>query len=89
MTFLPPVSEQHFVLQRADGQADADLAGVLGDRQVLEMIAEGLSTKQISACLKLSVKTGETYRSQIMEKLDIHDIASPMRYAIRQGIVPL
>jgi len=68
-----------------------DLLTQLTDRQgqVLKMIAEGLSTKQIGACLNLSVKTVETYRAQIMEKLDIHDIASLVRYAIRQGIVPL
>lgn len=68
-----------------------DLLTQLTDRQgqVLKMIAEGLSTKQIGACLNLSVKTVETYRSQIMEKLDIHDIASLVRYAIRQGIIPL
>ena len=57
--------------------------------QVLKMIAEGHSTKQIGSNLNLSVKTVETYRSQIMEKLDIHDIAGLVRYAIRQGIVPL
>ncbi|WP_153111849.1 response regulator [Propionivibrio limicola] len=57
--------------------------------QVLKMIAEGQSTKQISGHLNLSVKTIETYRAQIMEKLDIHDIAGLVRYAIRQGIVPL
>jgi len=68
-----------------------DLLTQLTDRQgdVLRMIAEGLSTKQIGACLNLSVKTVETYRSQIMEKLGIHDIAGLVRYAIRQGIVPL
>lgn len=57
--------------------------------QVLKMIAEGHSTKQIGSNLNLSVKTVETYRSQIMEKLDIRDIAGLVRYAIRQGIVPL
>ena len=57
--------------------------------QVLRMIAEGHSTKQISNELSLSIKTVETYRAQIMEKLDIHDIAGLVRYAIRQGITPL
>jgi DNA-binding NarL/FixJ family response regulator len=57
--------------------------------QVLKMIAEGQSTKQIGSHLNLSVKTVETYRSQIMEKLDIHDIAGLVHYAIRRGIVPL
>jgi DNA-binding NarL/FixJ family response regulator len=57
--------------------------------QVLRMIAEGHNTKQISNYLGLSVKTVETYRSQIMEKLDIHDVAGLVRYAIRRGIVRL
>lgn len=58
--------------------------------QVLRMISEGHSTKQISTNeLSLSIKTVETYRAQIMEKLDIHDIAGLVRYAIRQGITPL
>jgi DNA-binding NarL/FixJ family response regulator len=55
--------------------------------QILRMIAEGRSTKQIGSELELSAKTVETHRSQIMEKLDIHDIASLVRYAVRQGVV--
>lgn len=57
--------------------------------QVLKMIAEGHSTKQISSDLNLSIKTIETYRAQIMDKLDIHDVAGLVRYAIRHGISPL
>lgn len=57
--------------------------------QVLKMIAEGCSTKQISVTLNLSIKTIETYRIQIMDKLDIHDIPGLVRYAIRQNIIPL
>ncbi len=57
--------------------------------QVLRLIAEGRSTKDIGAQLDLSVKTIETFRAQIMERLDIHDVAGLVRYAIRQGIVPL
>jgi DNA-binding NarL/FixJ family response regulator len=53
------------------------------------LIAEGHSTKDIGAQLDLSVKTIETFRAQIMERLDIHDVAGLVRYAIRQGIVPL
>jgi DNA-binding NarL/FixJ family response regulator len=57
--------------------------------QVLGLIAEGHSTKDIAAQLDLSVKTIETFRAQIMERLDIHDVAGLVHYAIRQGIVPL
>lgn len=57
--------------------------------QVLKLIAEGRSTKEVSFALALSVKTIETYRSQIMDKLDIHDLPGLVRYAIRQGIILL
>lgn len=58
-------------------------------REVLKRIAEGASTKEIAFELDLSIKTIETYRSQIMERLGIQDIAGLVRYAIRQGIVAL
>ena len=57
--------------------------------QVLRLMAEGHSTKDIGAQFELSVKTIETFRAQIMERLRIHDVAGLVRYAIRQGIVRL
>ncbi len=57
--------------------------------QVLKLIAEGCSTKDIGMELGLSVKTIETYRSQIMQRLGIHEVAGLVRYAVRQGIVSL
>jgi DNA-binding NarL/FixJ family response regulator len=57
--------------------------------QVLRLIAGGHSTRDIGAQLDLSVKTIETFRAQIMERLDIHDVAGLVRFAIRQGIVLL
>ncbi len=57
--------------------------------QVLRLIAEGYSTKDISSMLNLSSKTIDTYRAQIMEKLDIHSISGLVRYAIRHNIIPL
>lgn len=56
-------------------------------REVLQLIAEGHSTKEIAAQLDRSVKTIDTFRSQIMERLDIHDVASLTRYAIRTKLV--
>lgn len=56
-------------------------------REILQLIAEGNSTKEIAAKLNLSVKTIETHRSQIMERLGIRDIAGLVRYAIRVGII--
>jgi DNA-binding NarL/FixJ family response regulator len=58
-------------------------------REVLQLIAEGHTTKAIAAQLGLSVKTAEAYRSELMKALDIHDIASLTRYAIRAGLVSL
>jgi DNA-binding NarL/FixJ family response regulator len=56
-------------------------------REVLQMIAEGYTTKEIAAQLSISVKTAEDYRGELMKALDIHDIASLTRYAIRAGLV--
>jgi len=57
------------------------------DRQVLQLVAEGKSSKEIAALLDITPKTAETYRSRLMEKLDIHDTAGLTRYAIRQGLI--
>ena len=57
------------------------------ERQVLQLVAEGKRSKEIAAVLGLSVKTAESYRTRIMEKLDIHHTAGLVRYAIRQGLV--
>jgi DNA-binding NarL/FixJ family response regulator len=56
------------------------------EREVLQLIAEGWSTKQIAAHLYVSVKTIETHRRQIMKKLDLHNIAELTKYAIREGL---
>ncbi len=57
------------------------------ERQVLQLIAEGKSTKEVARVLGISYKTAESHRTRLMEKLDIHETASIVRYAIRQGIV--
>jgi DNA-binding NarL/FixJ family response regulator len=56
-------------------------------REVLQLIAEGRTTKEIAQRLDLSVKTVETHRTQLMQRLDIHDVAGLVRYAIRTGLV--
>lgn len=56
-------------------------------REVLQMIAEGHSTKEIAYRLGISVKTAEAHRSQIMARLDIRDVPGLVRYAIRTGLV--
>ena len=56
-------------------------------REILQLIAEGNTVKEIAWELNLSVKTIETHRSQLMDRLDIHDVAGLVRYAMRMGII--
>ena len=66
-------------------------AGTLSDREreVLQLIAEGMTTKQIALKLGVSTKTIETHRQNIMNKLDIHSVAELTKYAIREGITEI
>ncbi len=57
------------------------------EHEVLQLIAEGKSTKDVAALLGISVKTAESHRSRLMQKLDIHETASLVRYAVRRGLV--
>jgi DNA-binding NarL/FixJ family response regulator len=57
------------------------------EREVLQLVAEGKTTKEIAAILKVSVKTADTHRTRLMQKLDIHDVAGLTRCAIRLGLV--
>ena len=56
-------------------------------REVLQLIAEGRTTQEIAERLQVGVKTVETHRAQLMERLDIHDVAGLVRYAIRIGLI--
>lgn len=56
-------------------------------QEILRLIAEGQSTKAIAHTLALSVKTVETHRTQIMEKINVHDLAGLVRYAVRTGVI--
>ncbi len=57
------------------------------ERQVLQLIAEGNTTKEVARQLNISFKTAESHRNHIMKKLDIHDVAGLVRYAIHQGLL--
>jgi len=85
--FSPAVSRQvvEGYVQRVGGEA----ADVLTPRQreVLKLVAGGKSTKEIAFDLNLSVKTVETHRAQIMERLGIRDVAGLVRYALKTGLV--
>ena len=56
-------------------------------REILQLIGEGHSTKEIAKVLKVSVKTAEAHRTQLMERLDLHDVAAVVRCAIQVGLV--
>lgn len=56
-------------------------------REILQLVAEGRSTKEIAGILDVSIKTIETHRARLMERLDIHDVPGLVRFAIRSGLV--
>jgi len=78
-------------LQASALEEDETVASVLSarEREVLQLIAEGWSTKQIASHLYVSIKTIETHRRQIMKKLDLHTIADLTKYAIREGLTSI
>ena len=68
-----------------------DAAGALTsrEREIIQLVAESHSTKEIAANLNISVRTADTHRSNIMRKLAIHDVAGLTRYAITHGLVEI
>jgi len=91
-TYLsPPLTNP--VIMKSGHRANVDVNPVreLSTRQtqVLQLIAKGKTTKQVALELSIGVKTVESHRAQLMERLDIHDIASLVRYAIKVGLVRL
>lgn len=73
--------------RQEDGSAFAILSA--REREVLQLVAEGSSTKEIADRLAISVKTVETHRRQIMERLGLRSVAELTKYAIREGLTPL
>lgn len=57
------------------------------EREVIQLLAEGKTSKEVAVTLNLSVKTAETHRTNLMRKLDLHSVADLTRYAVRNGIV--
>jgi len=78
-------------VQRAGATAQRDSFERLTDREreVLQLIAEAYSTREIAEQLHISIKTAETHRAHLMEKLSLHSTAELTRYAIRKGVVTL
>jgi DNA-binding NarL/FixJ family response regulator len=71
------VSEQNHLLENLTPR----------QRQILKLISEGNTMKDIAVALKISVKTAESHRAQLMERLDIHELAGLVRFAIRMGLI--
>jgi DNA-binding NarL/FixJ family response regulator len=70
---------------RSDGSSEVRLTP--RQREILQLIAEGCSTKEVARRLDLAVKTVETHRALLMKQLDVHEVAGLVRYAMRAGIV--
>ncbi|MBU2548200.1 MAG: response regulator transcription factor [Proteobacteria bacterium] len=91
-TFLSPgITGQviHDYIRRLSESDDSSSLLTSREREVLQMLAEGKTTKQMAEQLNLSVKTVETHRRQIMDKLDLRSVAELTKYAIREGLTSL
>lgn len=96
-TYLTPVVSKSVVqdyLRRVGGEVSKSVSETSPyekltprQREILQLIAEGHTTQGMARILNISIKTVETHRAQLMERLDIHDIAGLVRYAIRIGLV--
>ena len=87
-TYVSGEVSRRTLLEYSKGPTEHPLARLTPrQREILTLIAEGLSTKDIGLRLNISVKTVESHRAQLMERLDIHDVAGLVRYAIKMGLV--
>ena len=93
-TYLSPPVSKHvisdYVRRMSAGEQESQSTLdrlTLRQREILQLIAEGQTTQEIARLLNIGVKTVETHRMQLMERLDIHDVAGLVRYAIRVGLI--
>ena len=90
-TYLSPAVSKHVAdyQQRVGDESSTQAQAQLTSRQreILQLIAEGRTTKEIAQLLFISVKTVETHRMQLMKRLDIYDVAGLVRYAIRMKLI--
>jgi DNA-binding NarL/FixJ family response regulator len=93
-TYLSPPVSKHvisdYVRRMSAGEQETKSTLdrlTLRQREILQLIAEGQTTQEIARLLNIGVKTVETHRMQLMERLDIHDVAGLVRYAIRVGLI--
>jgi DNA-binding NarL/FixJ family response regulator len=78
-----------YLHQEKDSQPLAKAVLTPREREVIQLLAEGKTSKEVAVALKLSVKTAETHRTNLMRKLDLHSVADLTLYAIRNGIVQI
>jgi DNA-binding NarL/FixJ family response regulator len=89
-TYLSPAVSKGVLsdyVQRLRGDEQPGELLTSRQREVLQLVAEGHSTKEIARRLDLSIKTVDTHRSQLMKQLDIHEVAGLVRYAMRMGLI--
>jgi DNA-binding NarL/FixJ family response regulator len=85
--FSSKVSELVFAGYIKDGKDDGDSTLTAREREIVQLVAEGKSSKEIGLVLGIGLKTVETHRTAILRKLDLGSVADVVRYAIRNGIV--
>ena len=91
-TYLTPAVAKYSIKayrEKSEGPSGPLMKLSMRQREILQLIAEGQTTKDIAQRLNLSVKTVETHRSQLMERLDIHDVPGLVRFAMRVGLIQL
>lgn len=86
-TYLSPEVSQTVVEAYRSGAQTSQRQLTARERQVLQLVAEGKANKEVATVLGISVKTAETHRTRLMAKLNLHDTASLVRYAIRKGLI--
>jgi DNA-binding NarL/FixJ family response regulator len=87
-TYISPAISRHLAAFIREPVKESPLEGLTSrQREILQLLAEGYTNSQIAAKLHISVKTVETHRSRLMQKLGIHDVPGLVRFAIRMGLV--
>ncbi len=90
--FTSKVSEmmlEGYLRPHSDGDDPGQRVLTPREREVIQLVAEGKTTKEVASVLSLSVKTAETHRTNLMRKLDLHSVADLTLYAVRNGIVQI
>jgi DNA-binding NarL/FixJ family response regulator len=89
-TYLSPAVSKHVVdeyVRRTSGEADPLAALTPRQREILQLVAEGHTSKEIAQRLGVSHRTVEVHRNQLMKRLDVHDLPSLVRFAMRVGLL--